>query len=221
MNMILTMYQHLSPVPTCLLVAGFLLLESSGIPVINTTLLLFAGALAALGRVPLGWLMAAAVAGSTLGACLAYVLGRHYGEFLLLRLARLLRIDERKVRLAEHWFLRAGGRMIFISRVVPYIRPFACYPAGIAAMPFPRFLLMAGSGSTLWCVVLLIVGWELGPRWHLALHLIQTSTLPTLGVLLLLAVAYLVVQRQIRRYMKTRLAEAEQARVEGEELIEA
>lgn len=220
MNVLLTIYQYLSPVPTCLLVASFLLLESSGIPMVNTTLLLFTGALAALGRVPLGWLMASAVAGSTLGACVAYVLGRHYGEFLLLRLARLLRINERKVQLAERWFLRAGGRMIFISRLVPYIRPFACFPAGIAAMPFPHFLLMAGAGSTLWCVALLIVGWELGPRWDLALHLIQTSTLPTLGVVLLLAVAYIVVQRTIQRYMKKRLAESEQARVEKEELIE-
>ncbi|HEY1348466.1 MAG TPA: DedA family protein [Ktedonobacteraceae bacterium] len=220
MDFLLTMYQHLAPVPTCLLVAGLLLLESSGIPVINTTLLLFTGALAALGRVQLGWLMVAAVAGSTLGACLAYALGRHYGEFLLLRLARLLRIDARKVLLAERWFLRAGGRMILISRLVPYIRPFACFPAGISAMPFPRFLLMACSGSIIWCVSLLIVGWELGPRWQLALQLVQTSTLPTLGVLLLLVVGYIFVRQKIHRYVKARLDESEKASSQREDLIE-
>lgn len=221
MDFILTLYQHLSPLPTCLLVAVFLLLESSGIPVINTTLLLFTGALAALGRVNLGWLMVAAVSGSTLGACLAYVLGRHYGEFLLVRLGRLLRIDQRKVLLAERWFLRAGGRMILISRLVPYIRPFACFPAGISAMPFPRFLLMACSGSLIWCVALLTVGWELGPRWQIALQLVQTSTLPTLGVLLLLALASFLVRRKVNRYMRKRLDESEETRSQKEDLIEA
>lgn len=213
-------YQHLSPLPTCLLVAVFLLLESSGIPIINTTLLLFTGALAALGRVGLTWLMVVAIVGSTLGACLAYVLGRHYGEALLLRVARLLRIDERKVLLAERGFLRAGGRMIFISRIVPYIRPFACFPAGIFAMPFPRFLFAAFSGSVIWCVTMLVLGWELGPRWEVALHLIQSYTLPALGVLLLLAIAYFFVQRKITRYVKMRLEEVEEAQAQEEELLE-
>ncbi len=212
-------YQHLSPLPTCLLVAVVLLLESSGIPIINTTLLLFTGALAALGRVSLAWLIVVAMTGSTLGACLAYFLGRHYGEPLLLRLARLLRVDERKVLLAERGFLKAGGRMIFISRMVPYIRPFACFPAGISAMPFPRFLFAAFSGSLIWCVTMLVVGWELGPRWEIALQLIQTYTLPALGALLLLAVVYVFVQRKINRYVKMRLGEGEEAPVR-EELLE-
>jgi membrane protein DedA with SNARE-associated domain len=220
MDVVLTTYQHLPPWPTCLLVAVFLLLESSGIPVINTTLLLFAGALAVVGHVNLGWLIVAAVAGSTLGACLAYVLGRRYGQLLLLRLTRLVRIDERKVLQAERWFLRAGSKMIFISRLVPYIRPFACFPAGISAMPFPRFLLMACSGSTIWCVTILIIGWELGPRWHLALQMIQTSTLPTLGVLLLLAGVYIVVQWKVQRYVRTRLDGGDENRAQEEELIE-
>lgn len=221
MDLVITVYQHLSPLPTCLLVAVFLLLESSGVPLINTTLLLFTGALAALGRVSLAWLIVVAITGSTLGACLAYFLGRHYGEPLLLRLARLLRIDERKVRLAERGFLRAGGRMIFISRLVPYIRPFACFPAGISAMPFPRFLLAAFSGSVTWCVTILVVGWELGPRWEIALQLIQAYTLPALGVLLLLALVYFFVQRKINRYVKMRLEEGEESQAREEELIEA
>jgi len=220
MDGILLTYQHLPPWPTCLLVAAFLLLESGGIPVINTTLLLFAGALAAVGHGTLGYLMVAAITGSTLGACLAYALGRHYGERLLLRLTRLVRIDERKVLVAERWFLRAGSRMIFLSRLVPYIRPFACFPAGISAMPFPRFLLMACSGSIVWCVSILIVGWELGPRWQLALHLIQTSTLPTLGALLLLAVLYILVKWRVRRYVRTHLDGSDTDRTQKEELIE-
>lgn len=218
-NGFLHAYLHLSPFLVYLLVAALLLLESSGLPVVNTTLLLFTGAMAAMGHLNLWLLMFVAILGSTLGACSAYALGNYYGERLLLRLARLLRIDERKVTMAERWFQRAGGRMIFFSRILPYIRPFACFPAGIAAMSFPRFLLAALSGSIVWCVTLLFVGWELGPRWKLAMYLIRYATLPTLGALLILLVAYFFARRAITRYMKRRLSVDDKEAVRDRDLL--
>lgn len=220
MDFVIQAYQHLSPLPICLLVAVFLLLESSGIPLINTTLLLFTGALAAMGRVNLELLMLMAVLGSTLGACSAYLLGKYYGEPLLLRLARLLRVHEQKVLGAERWFQRAGARMIFISRIVPYIRPFACFPAGMSAMPFPRFLCAAFAGSLIWCISCLIVGWEMGPRWQLALSLVQTYTWPAIGVLLLLVIAYLFAQRRLTRYVQRRLNENTEVQACEQDLLE-
>lgn len=199
-------YQHVSSPLIYLLVAVMLCLESTGIPLINTTALLFTGAMAAQGKLDLGLLMVVALLGSTLGGCCAYGLGRCYGEKFLFRLAHLLRIKEEKMILAQRWFQRAGGRMIFLSRILPYIRPFACFPAGIAAMPFLRFLLAAASGSLIWCVTMLIVGWELGPRWKLAFFLVQTYTLPTLGMLLLLLAAYFFIRRALNGYLKKRLS---------------
>lgn len=212
--------QHIPPFLIYLLVTAFLLLESSGIPVVNTTLLLCAGALAALGRVNLVALMFVAIAGSTLGACLAYGLGKRYGEPLLFRLARLLRIDVRKIALAESWFQKSGGRMIFFSRMLPYVRPFACFPAGISAMPFPRFLLAAVTGSTIWCIAFLIVGWELGPNWKLAGHLVRTYTLPALGVLLALLIIYLFARYAFNWHMKKRLEAQEKAAAHDRDLLE-
>jgi membrane protein DedA with SNARE-associated domain len=197
--------QHIPPLLVYVLVAAFLLLESSGIPLLNTTLLLCTGALAALGRLNLGVLIGVAILSSLLGASAAYGLGKHYGEPLLLRLTKFLRIDEEKVRLAERWFAQAGMRMIFISRIVPYIRPFACFPAGISRMPFARFSLAALLGSTLWCTTVLMVGWELGPRWKLALHLIRSYTLPTLGVMLALLVIFWICKRSLMRQVRQHL----------------
>ncbi|MGH2481858.1 MAG: DedA family protein [Ktedonobacteraceae bacterium] len=205
MGFVVHTLQHISPLLIYTLVAAFLLLESSGVPILNTTLLLSTGALAALGRVNLGLLLFMAIVGSVLGACSAYGLGRLYGEPLLLRLTRLLRIDGQKVRLAERWFAQAGARMIFFSRILPYIRPFACFPAGISAMPFPRFLLASSMGSIIWCTTCLLVGWELGPRWKQALHLIHLYTLPTLAIVLVLVLALMICKRSIVRSIKHRL----------------
>lgn len=196
--------QHIHPLMIYALTLAFLFLESSGVPILNTTLLLCTGALAALGRVNLALLFVLSIAGSVSGALSAYTLGKHYGEPLLLRMTRFLRIDEQKVRLAERWFAQAGARMIFVSRIVPYIRPFACFPAGIAEMPLPRFLLAASLGSTLWCSACLLIGWELGPRWKLALHLMRTYTFPTLGVLFALLVVFLLCKYSLMRTLKQR-----------------
>ena len=206
MGSALHLYHHIPPALIYLRVAALLSLESTGIPVINTTMLLFTGAMASEGHLDLALLICAALLGSTLGACCAYRLGRRYGERLLLRLARLLHIDERKVLFAERWFQRAGGRMIFLSRILPYIRPFACFPAGIYVMPFWRFLAAVASGSLIWCVTILTIGWVLGPRWKLALHLFQAYTLPTVGALLVLLIVILCVKRIINTYLQRQLS---------------
>ncbi len=205
MSFVVHLYQHIPSALIYVLVAAFLLLESTGIPIINTTVLLLTGAMASQGRLDPVLLFCVALVGSALGACSAYGLGRRYGERFLLRLARLLHIDEQKMLLAERWFHRSGGRMIFLSRVLPYIRPFACFPAGIYAMPFLRFLLAEVSGSVIWCATFLIVGWELGPRWRQALYLVQTYTLPTLcGLLLVLVISFLC-RRALNMYVRRRL----------------
>lgn len=205
MDIVVQILQHIPPLLVYALVAAFLLLESSGIPLLNTTLLLCTGALAALGRLNLGVLIGVATLGSFLGAATAYSLGRCYGESLLFRLTGLLHIRTEKVRLAERWFAQAGMRMIFISRIVPYIRPFACFPAGISLMPFPRFVVAALLGSTIWCTTILGIGWELGPRWKLALHLIRFYTLPTLGVVLVLLIVFLICKQVLMRQIKQRV----------------
>src|SRR2546421_10800674 len=95
---------HASPLLLYLLVAVTLLLESSAVPIANTTLLLFTGALASLGHLNIYILAAAAIAGSVTGACLAYFLGLKGGRQLLLHLAARLRVDPQKVSIAEGWF---------------------------------------------------------------------------------------------------------------------
>jgi membrane protein DedA with SNARE-associated domain len=199
-------FQHIPSLLVYVLLAVFLLLESSGIPLLNTTLLLCTGALAALGRLNLSLLMLISILGSVLGACSAYGLGRRYGEPFLLGAARLLRIEESKVALLQKWFHKAGGRMIFVSRIVPYIRPFSCFPAGIAAMPFARFLRAVLAGSIIWCVTFLLIGWELGPRWKLAVYLVRLYTVPMLVILLLLLILGFFFRRAINRSLKKYLA---------------
>lgn len=201
--------QHSDPLLLYLAVAVVLMLESSGVPIANTTVLLFTGAMASLGHMDIAILGGAALAGSITGACIAYVLGERGGRRLLLRFVSFLRIDARKVVIVERWFQRSGIWMIFFSRMLPYVRPFACYPAGISRMPFSHFSIAALLGSAVWCFSMLTVGWNLGKRWTLALTAIQTYTLPTLLAAALLIVIYVVAMVSVKRYLRRRFEVSE------------
>jgi membrane protein DedA with SNARE-associated domain len=195
---------HTSPLFICLLVGCVLLLESSGVPILNSTLLLFTGALASLGHLHIVDLTVFAVTGSVIGACVAYYIGKRGGRQVLFRLALLFHLNMTKVDMVEHWFQRSGAWMIFFSRMLPYARPFACFPAGIAQMSFMRFFCCALLGSLIWCVSLLTVGWNLGKRWELAVTAIQQYTVPVLALVAGLIVLYIFSMRLIKRFLHTR-----------------
>jgi membrane protein DedA with SNARE-associated domain len=207
---------HISPWLLCLVVGLFLLLESSGIPLLNSSLLLFAGAVASFGHVNIVALALAAITGSVSGACLAYVIGKHGGEPAMRRLLILLRADVGKIERARRWFSNRGARVIFLSRIVPYVRPFTCFFGGIASMPFLRFFIAACSGSIVWCVGVLAVGWMLGRRWRLAFAFIQSYTLPALG-LTALAIAIFVLARFAIKRRTRRLSQTEDVQIDDRE----
>lgn len=207
LDLVFHLIHNTNPLWIYMIVGVFLLFESSGVPIVNSTLLLLTGALASLGHLNIIALAVVSIAASVSGACLAYIIGQHGGGRLLRRAATKLRVDARKIQLLERWFHRAGARMIFFSRIIPYIRPFSCFPAGIARMPFRRFFAAAASGSFVWCVGMLALGWNLGRRWKLALTLMQRYTVPAVLILLALLAIYCVVSITIRRRLDDRLGE--------------
>jgi membrane protein DedA with SNARE-associated domain len=184
-----------------LIVVAVLLLESSGVPIANNTLLIFTGALASFGHINIWVLTVAAITGSISGACLAYIIGARGERQVVLRLAAFFRVDAHKVRVAESWFRTSGIWMIFFSRMIPFVRPFACFPAGIARIAFLRFFIAASAGSLIWCVAMLSIGWSLGNRWKLAISLMQQYTVPTFTGIVVLLVLYGLGMYAIKGYL--------------------
>jgi len=143
--------------------------------------------------------MVSALLGSSAGACCAYWIGMRGGRKIVLHLATFFHVHEQKIDIMDSWFQKSGFWMIFFSRMTPFVRPFACFPAGISHMNFRKFLLAALTGSLIWCVTLPCVGWILGPRWRTALYFMQTYTLPTIIVVVLLLILYVVVTNRVKR----------------------
>jgi membrane protein DedA with SNARE-associated domain len=196
---------HTNPLLIYLIVLFALALESSGIPIVNSTLLLLTGALASSGHFNVSALAFAAIVGSVSGACCAYAIGARAGRKTLLQFALFFHLDQHKVNLFEHWFQRYGIWMVFASRIIPYIRPFTCFPAGFSHTNFTRFFISVTFGSLIWCTTMLYLGWSLGRRWGLALHLIQSYNIPVLALLALLVVLYWIMKRFLKKQITARL----------------
>ncbi|MDW5562775.1 MAG: DedA family protein [Methanomassiliicoccus sp.] len=149
-------------------------LESMCLPVPSEVVLPFAGALVSLGRLSItgdtlidSLLVAVAgTIGCTIGSTLAYLVGLKGGRPFIIKYGRYVRMNEKHLDLAECWFHKYGDWAVFGSRLLPVVRTFISLPAGIARMPFKRFVLLSAVGSLPWCLLLTYIGVVLGDNWE-------------------------------------------------------
>ena len=104
--------------------------------------------------------------GNVLGSALAYGVGMWGGRPFLDRYGKYILISHRDLDLADRWFYKWGSWSIFISRLLPAVRTFISLPAGIARMPFVKFLFYTFIGSFIWSLGLAWGGYLLGEHWE-------------------------------------------------------
>jgi membrane protein DedA with SNARE-associated domain len=64
------------------------------------------------------------------------------------------------------FFLKYGAITVMLARLLPVVRTFIAFPAGIARMPKLRFHIYTFVGSWPWCFVLAYAGMKLGESWN-------------------------------------------------------
>jgi membrane protein DedA with SNARE-associated domain len=147
-------------------VAMLMALESACIPLPSEVIMPFAGYLVSIGRLNLLLVATAGAIGCNLGSAIAYEIGRRGGRPLITRFGRYVLMSEKDLDWAERFFARYGGFAVLVARVLPGIRSFIAFPAGIARMPLLRFHIFTFLGSWPWCFGLAYLGMVLGKRWH-------------------------------------------------------
>ena len=117
----------------------------------------------------LAWNIPLAVAfatiGSVIGAMAGYGIGAWGGRPLLNRYGRYVGIGAEDLDRADRWFERWGSWAVFLGRMVPLVRTFVSYPAGISRMPIGRFLLFSTLGSLPWNAALIVAGFVVGENY--------------------------------------------------------
>jgi len=153
------------------------------------------------------WFAAIAGAiGCNLGSELAYWVGAKGGRPAIEKYGRLLLISKRELAMADRWFERRGEMTILVARLLPVVRTFIAFPAGVARMNRTRFHIFTFVGSLPWCYGLALVGQQLGIRLldeHSPLKHWMHRLDAAIGAIIVLAAGYFVWSRvQVYRQYK-------------------
>ncbi|RDV84072.1 DedA family protein [Ammonifex thiophilus] len=141
-------------------------IESCNIPLPSEIILPFGGFLAYQGKITFWEAVLAGTLGGTVGSVISYYLGLKGGRPFLERYGHYLWISPRELAVAEAWFARYGEATVFFTRLLPVIRTFISFPAGIARMNLMRFIIYTFLGSLPWSMILTYLGFRLGEHWE-------------------------------------------------------
>ena len=140
-------------------------IESACIPLPSEIIMPFSGYLVYTGRFSLWAVSVAGAVGCVVGSIVAYFVGMYGGRPVIEKYGRYVLISKHDLDLAERWFARRGEVIVFASRLLPVIRTFIAFPAGVAKMNLTRFIAYTFLGSLPWCLGLAYVGQKLGEQW--------------------------------------------------------
>jgi membrane protein DedA with SNARE-associated domain len=140
-------------------------IESACIPLPSEVIMPFSGYLVFTGRFQLLWVGLAGAVGCNLGSLVAYYVGLVGGRPLVEKYGRWLLVTHHDLEMADSFFTRYGDWAVFIARLLPVIRTFIAFPAGVSRMNQVRFHIYTFLGSLPWCLALAYAGMKLGQRW--------------------------------------------------------
>ncbi len=126
----------------------------------------FSGYLVYTGRFNLHLASLAGALGCAIGSVIAYYLGMYGGRPFVERYGRYVLIRKGDIDRADRLFDKYGEPIVFVSRLLPVIRTFISFPAGVSRMRFGRFLVYSFVGSVPWCYFLAYIGMVLGRNWN-------------------------------------------------------
>jgi membrane protein DedA with SNARE-associated domain len=141
-------------------------IESACIPLPSEIIMPFAGYLISVGQFSLIGTATMGALGCNLGSTVAYYVASYGGRSAVERWGAYVLVSPRDLHRAEQFFDRYGSITVFIGRLLPVVRTFIAFPAGLARMPMARFQIYTFLGSWPWCFGLAYVGFVLGEYWN-------------------------------------------------------
>ncbi len=167
------------------------LLESTFVPIPSEVTMIPAGVLVQQGHMNF-WVVIAmgtfgAIAGSLFNYYLAYYLGRRffysYGKYFFFTHEKIDKLDK--------FFASHGDISTFTGRLIPGVRHFIAFPAGLAHMDLKKFCIYTGLGSTIWMTVLTVVGYFIGDNEEMVKHYMPYVVTAVVFVAVIFVVLYM------------------------------
>lgn len=146
-------------------VIAMMAIESACIPLPSEIIMPFSGFLVHEKVFNLHLASLSGAFGCAVGSAVAYYAGMKGGRPFLERYGRYVFVRKSDIDRADRWFSKYGEAVVFVSRLLPVVRTFISFPAGVSRMHFGRFILYSFIGSVPWCYFLAYIGKVMGENW--------------------------------------------------------
>ena len=182
--------------------------ESAGLPISSEIVVPLGGALASLGKLNFIVVVMVSSVANLGGSLIAFYLTRRYGERVVLsRAGRWAGLSRGHLRLANRFFDRFGLWAVFVGRLLPIVRTYISFPAGLSKIGYLRFTLATLAGAIPWNFALAYAGLKLGQHYQTVAATLGPLAIPiAIGVVIVLGVAW---------WFGRRLGENEESAVEA------
>lgn len=171
-------------------------LESTFCPIPSEVVIPPAGYLVARGDMNMSLVILCGVVGSILGALFNYVLAKWLGRPILMKYGKYILFPPERFERVNSFFITHGEISTFTGRLIPGLRHFISFPAGLAHMSLIRFCWYTALGSALWVTILAYIGKIVGNNMELVRQYSQQALLVVLAGMIVVFIVY------IRQYKK-------------------
>jgi membrane protein DedA with SNARE-associated domain len=165
-------------------------LESSFFPFPSEVVMIPAGYLAYKGEMNIYIAIIVGILGSLAGALFNYYLAVKFGRRFLIKYGKYFFIKEETITKMEEFFKSHGHISTFSGRLIPAVRQYISFPAGLARMNLFIFCIYTSLGAGIWVIILTLLGYFLGGNEALIKEYLHTIVIVILVLLAILALWY-------------------------------
>lgn len=195
--------------------------ESAGLPISSEIVVPLGGALASLGKLGLGGpfvelvlVVLVSSLANLAGSLIAFYLTRRYGEKVVLsRFGRWMGLSKGHLRLANRFFDRWGLWAVFLGRLLPIVRTYISFPAGLSKIGYVKFIIVSLLGAIPWNAGLAYAGYLAGQHWEQVAKTLSPFAIPIAIVVVLFLAAVWWYGRRLGEEEEAKMAEAGPGRV--------
>jgi membrane protein DedA with SNARE-associated domain len=166
--------------------------ESAGLPISSEIVVPLGGALASQGKLNFVMVVAVSSVANLAGSLIAFYLTRRFGETVVLsRFGRWMGLSKGHLRLADRFFAKFGLWAVFLGRLLPIVRTYISFPAGLSKIGYPMFTIVTLLGAIPWNFALAYAGYQLGQNYEKVATVLGPFAIPiAIGVVIVLAAAW-------------------------------
>ncbi len=158
--------------------------ESTFVPIPAEVTMIPAGYLVQQGKMSLIPVLLASIFGTVGGAYFNYWLAKRYGRDLFIRYGKYLMMTPEKLDKLELFFHRHGAISTFTGRLIPGVRHYISFPAGLAKMDLKKFVTYTALGGAIWMTVLVMLGYYIGENEELMMRYLPKAKVGMLALIL-------------------------------------